>query len=84
MNEAINTSLTLLGVGMITVFMVLLFVVIVGNILITFVNRFIPEEIKPTLKKTDEINPSVIAAITASVEIFTKGKGKINQISKIK
>ena len=84
MDEAINTSLTLLGVGMITVFMVLLFVVIVGNLLITFVNSFFPEESKTTPKESDEIEPSIVAAITVGVEIFTQGSGKINQISKIK
>lgn len=83
MNEAINTAVTLLGVGMITVFLVLLFVIIVGNLLISFVNKFIPPstEIKRT---STEISPSKVAAITTAIEVFTKGKGKITSISKIK
>ena len=86
MDESINTALTLLGVGMITVFVVLLFVVIVGNILISLVNKYAPESSdKKSIKKvSNEINPLTIAAITAGVEVFTKGKGNITSISKIK
>jgi len=86
MDESINTALTLLGVGMITVFIVLLCVVIAGNLLISFVNKFQPISVeKPKSKKaSNEINTSTVAAINAAVEIFTKGKGTITSISKIK
>ena len=86
MNEDINTALTLLGVGMITVFIVLLFVVIVGNLLISFVNKYIPApvDIKTKKRTSNEINHSTVAAITAAVEVFTKGKGNITSISKNK
>ncbi len=84
MEESINTALTLLGVGMITVFIVLLCVVILGNILINLVNKYIPApiEVKAVKRNSNVINNATVAAITAAVEIFTKGKGKITNITR--
>ena len=72
MGEDISTALMLMGVGMITVFVVLLLVVTVGNGLIVFVNRFIPEKIVQETKRISQTgtNPAQLAAITAAVEIF--------------
>ncbi|MBV6643867.1 MAG: hypothetical protein KI790_00370 [Cyclobacteriaceae bacterium] len=79
MENAFSTALSLLGVGMITVFVVLALVVLVGNVLISFVNRFSPQV---ELPKTAEIDSARVAAITTAVEIFTKGKGRITKIEK--
>lgn len=85
MTDELQTAFLLMGIGMITVFIVLLCVVIVGKLLIRFVNRFVPvSEIstkQPPL--TSKIAPAKIAAITSAVEIFTKGKGTIKSINKI-
>ena len=84
MSEAMSTALMLMGVGMITVFVVLSLVVVVGNGLTVFVNKFIPEQIQIDVKKSrQEIAPKKLAAITAAVEIFTEGKGKITRVDKI-
>lgn len=85
MNEDLNTALLLMGVGMITVFLVLTCVVILGNVLTRFVNRFVPlvksTPVKPS--SSNRIQASKIAIITSAVEVFTKGKGQIKSIKKI-
>ncbi len=84
MNEALNTALMLMGVGMTTVFVVLFLVVLVGNGLTVFVNRYIPETVPIDVKKASQtIKPGKLAAISAAVEIFTEGKGVITRIDKI-
>lgn len=50
--ENLQTALMLLGIGMITVFVVLLCVVLVGKIIIIYVNKYHPEEAqKPIINK---------------------------------
>ena len=75
-----SVAITLLAIGMITVFVVLLLVVIVGNLLIITVNRFFPTVV---ILQKSEIPKSKIAAITAAVDILTEGKGQIQRIDKI-
>lgn len=74
----------LLGVGMITVFFVLLCVVLLGNLLIRFVNKYVPlmEPIKAP-QANAAISTIKIAAITSAIEVFTKGKGNITSIKKL-
>ena len=85
MSESFSTALSLLAIGMITVFFVLAIVVLSGNLMIFLVNRFAPRE-KITLEKIPDqtVRPSVLAAINAAVEVFTEGKGKIIKIEKSK
>ena len=70
---------------MITVFVVLSAVVILGNMLIRFVNRYVPAVIPKTTPghSKDQIASSKIAAITAAVDVFTKGKGQVKSIRKV-
>lgn len=70
-----NQALTLLAIGMITVFVILTLVVLVGNLLIKVVNRLTPDA-------GIEISPEKLAAITAAVEVVTDGKGKVSHIEK--
>ena len=74
MGSDTSNALSLLGIGMITVFTVLLLVVITGNILIRIVNRLADDK--------TQIMPAKIAAITAAVETFTQGRGRITKIEK--
>lgn len=85
MSEQLNTTFMLMGVGMITVFIVLLFVVIIGNVLIAFVNKYVPlvDQKVGASSDSNHISPIKIAAITSAVEVFTKGKGKISSITNI-
>ena len=83
MTDPAGTALTLLGVGMITVFTVLLFVVLAGNGLIWFVNKFIPLQRSEPISKPDALDPRKVAVITAAVEAATGGKGGIKKIEKL-
>jgi oxaloacetate decarboxylase gamma subunit len=85
MTSELSTALNLLGIGMITVFVVLTLVVGVGKLLIRFVNS-LPEEIKkPTSSPapTRGMDPRKVAAISAAVDHVTFGRGVITKIEKI-
>lgn len=85
MSDDFSTALSLLGVGMITVFIVLLFVVIVGNLLITFANKFAPDATKPTAirQERSNISPAKLAAIKSAIDQLTGGKGEVINIEKV-
>lgn len=80
MSEAFSTAFSLLVIGMITVFVVLTLVVLTGNLLIRFVNRFLPATGGPP--HTEAGSGPAIAAITATVDTVTKGKGTITKIER--
>lgn len=86
MNE-MGVALELLGVGMVTVFVILSLVVILGDLIIRFVNRFMPEvEKTPVTKNTtsgSEINSKKIAAIVSAVSKVTNGNGRVVNIEKL-
>lgn len=81
MEPELSTAFTLLLIGMITVFIVLLLVVLTGNLLITLTNKYSPSA---TLIKVSPSTPNrqQLAAITAAVEVFTNGAGRIEKIEK--
>ena len=76
MGGDVSTALSLLTVGMITVFSVLLLVVLTGNLLIQLSNRI------GTNSENGDISPSKVAAIVGAVEILTEGRGRITKIEK--
>jgi len=83
MTDPLNEALVLLVIGMTTVFVVLFLVVQTGNFLIFFVNKF--SKNLPENKGSGDfstIEPAKLAAISAAVNVFTKGKGKITSITK--
>jgi oxaloacetate decarboxylase gamma subunit len=85
MNDALNTALMLLAVGMITVFTILALIVFFGNVLVTLVNKYIPEaKITKAIQTaaSTTIDTRKMAAIVSAVEIVTEGKAKINSITK--
>jgi oxaloacetate decarboxylase (Na+ extruding) subunit gamma len=75
---------TLLGVGMVTVFVILIVVVNIGNALIAFVNRFFPESDKDKVTTEKLFGNTRVAAITAAVNMLTQGRGRITKIEKRK
>ena len=77
-------ALQLLGVGMITIFVILSLVVGIGRFLIYSVNRWGVLEGEKSLSLNDgtSISSEHIAAITATVEIITGGKGNIIDINR--
>ena len=86
MSDDLNMALSLLGVGMITVFLVLAFVVIVGKLLIKMVNRYVPVTVQavPQRSNSNSISPAKIAAIKSAIEEITGGKGEVLKIEKAK
>jgi len=72
-------------IGMVTVFAILLIIIYFGKALIAFVNKFCPEEVKPTAQPQQQasIDPQVAQAIALAVNNLTGGKGKVEKIEKI-
>jgi len=82
-----NEGIIIFIVGMITVFTVLLLVVTTGRVLVSIVNRFYVEPqidyaVTEQPFSNEVIAPQEIAAITAAVQLVTRGKGKITKIVK--
>lgn len=85
MDEGFSTAFMLLAIGMITVFTILALIVIFGNILISLVNKFIPEEkISKVVNRVTQvaIDPRKMAAIVSAVDVVTEGKAKVTSITK--
>ncbi|MCQ2217068.1 MAG: OadG family protein [Paludibacteraceae bacterium] len=80
-------SLTLMGVGIATVFAVLLLIIFLGNLLISFVNKYVPEEAPkqnaPAAPASSAVDPNVAMAINLAISKLTGGKSKAEKIEKI-
>ena len=76
----------LLGVGMITVFVILALVVIIGRLIILFVNKFIGPDGKSQIKANGNVNAAIsskkLAAIASVVNLVTQGTGRVTDIKK--
>ena len=86
MNEGFSSAFMLLAVGMITVFTILALIVIFGNILISLVNKYIPEakiSIAVQRETTGTFDPGKMAAIVSAVDIVTEGKAKVTSITRV-
>lgn len=90
MPQDFNTALVLLAVGMTTVFVILSLVVLSGRLLIRLVNAYAPEPLAvrtsapvPLISSNEpNVSPAVVAAIVATVDHITGGKGKVQKIEK--
>ncbi len=86
MSDDFSMAITLLAVGMLTVFFILALIVLFGNWLILVVNKYFPEPLKQKVVQSipaqTEIDSKKLAAIVTAVEIVTKGKGKVESIKK--
>lgn len=83
-NPDYQLAFTLLLVGMLTVAFILVLVVVFGNLLIRFVNKFFPEEVKVSSAKPENvIDNRKLTAIVTAVDILSKGRGKVTKIEKI-
>lgn len=86
--ENFQFGLLLMVVGMTTVFLILFIVIYLGKALISFVNKYVPEEVtnKKTVHATANVaavSPQDSAAIASAINILTGGKGKVVKIEKI-
>jgi len=84
METTVSNAFLLLGIGMITVFVVLSIVVFSGQLLITLINKYAPDPVKDSKLIVPLISNKEIAVLTAVVVHVTKGKGKIESIEKLK
>jgi len=81
----LQIALELLSVGMVTVFIILCMVVLIGNVVVSFVNKFVPAEVpkvKVLRRRTSEISSKSIAAIVSAVKTVTGGEGHVTKIER--
>jgi len=87
MMENLEKALSLLGIGMVTVFVALALVVVVGNLLIRIVNAMTPEvDSQKSITEdhsSSDISPQKIAAITSAVHQLSGGKATVEKIEKL-
>ncbi len=76
-------ALTLMAIGMATVFVVLLIIILLGTLLIKTVNRFFPEEAKPVMKAVQTVDQNVQEAINKAILAISGGKKAAQKIEKI-
>jgi oxaloacetate decarboxylase gamma subunit len=80
-------ALQLMGIGMITVFLILSLVVLIGNLIIRFVNKYLPEEVSKKVQQVasqaTEFNRKKVVAIVSAVKTVTEGKGHVTKIEKL-
>lgn len=86
--ENLSIGLTLMVVGMVTVFAILLIVINLSKLLICVVNKICPEEevqkkkaVAP--KAVAQIDDTVMEVIKATVTKITAGKGTVASVEKL-
>ena len=81
----LGLAIELLAVGMITVFTILFLVILIGNLIIRFVNKYVPEEAvsRAPLPPGSPTGSGKIAAIVSSVKALTGGRGNVAKIEKL-
>lgn len=80
--QPINEAVSIMLVGMITVFFILFLIVWIGNVIIRLSNKYLPDVIVVTKKKIEPVD-NTYAAIQAAIELVTKGQGKATNIKKV-
>ncbi|MEO1712367.1 MAG: OadG family protein, partial [Bacteroidota bacterium] len=86
----LQEAFILLGVGMVTVFLVLALVVATGQLIIFLTNRYITPAPATSTRKSrpssasTSVSPATIAVLTAAVEAATQGQGAIHSVVKKK
>lgn len=87
MNEEVQMGLTIMAVGMITVFAILGMVVLGGKLMIVLINKFAVETpVSASVHDqiaAQEIGNAKISVLASIVAVITKGKGKITKIKKL-
>ncbi len=85
--ENIGLGLTLMAVGMITVFVILLLIINLSKLLILIVNKVAPEEAQKPSKGTaaaaQTVDATTMSIITAAVAQITDGKGTVAKVERI-
>lgn len=79
-------ALTLMCIGMATVFVVLLIIIGMGKALIALVNKFFPEEVKPVAKAAQAVqavDQNIQEAINKAIMTLSGGKQSAQKIEKL-
>lgn len=79
--ENLGIGFLLMGVGMVTVFCILLIVIFGSRLLISLINRIAPEAAAPAPKQAAAAN--VAPVLEAAVAQLTGGKGRIVKITEL-
>ncbi len=85
MSESFSEAVKLMLTGMSTVFVILILVVILGNLIVIVTNRlYVESPVASSLNQEEhrELSPQQLAAIVATVEALTGGKGKVASVEK--
>lgn len=81
-----NEALSLLLIGMLTVFVILSLVIVIGNTVIRFTNRYWPQtkfvHYEHDSLEAKAAKAKLMAAIAAAVDVASEGKGHISSIEK--
>lgn len=79
-----NIGITLMVVGMVTVFSVLLIIIALSNLLINIVNKVAPEEQEKAkaVQASRPVSPEVMEIIRLTVSKITNGKGSVAEVIK--
>ena len=80
--DNLGLGFLLMGVGMVTVFAILLIVIFGSRLIINIINRIAPEEVKAAVKAAGE-DASTMEILSAAVSQLTGGKGKIVNVTKL-
>ena len=76
-----------MGIGLATVFAVLLLIIFLGNLLIKFVNKYVPEDEAPKANAvsapSNVVDANVAQAINLAIGKLTGGKSKSEKIERI-
>lgn len=85
MSESFSEAVKLMLTGMSTVFVILFLVVFLGNLIVIITNRLhveLPAGSSLIKEEHPELSPEQLAAIVATVEALTGGKGKVASVEK--
>lgn len=86
MEQNLGNAISIMLVGMATVFLILWLVVIIGNSIIRITNRYINVSGSANVQNTNielTTEKNKIAAVVAAVDIVTNGKGHVTKITKV-
>ena len=78
-------ALILMGIGMATVFAVLMLIIYLGGLLIKTVNKFFPEEVKASkaVQTAAAVDQNIQEAINKAILAISGGKKQAQKIEKI-
>lgn len=82
--NSVIEALSLLAIGMVTVFVILGLIVLLAKTLIRVINLYFPESVPAQTHSALYADDEVVAVISAAVDQLTGGRGEIVEINEIK